>query len=47
MTQLYVKHNSRGVSYEKFVELLDRDRWLTAPQAVELGLADMIVEKRV
>lgn len=46
MTQLYVKHNSKGVSYERFVELLDRDKWLTAPQAVELGLADHIVEKR-
>jgi len=47
MTELYVKHNSRGVPYERFVELLDRDKWLTAPQALELGLADQIVEKRV
>jgi ATP-dependent Clp protease protease subunit len=47
MTELYVKHNSKGVSYERFVELLDRDKWLTAPQALELGLADEIVEKRV
>jgi ATP-dependent Clp protease protease subunit len=46
MTELYVKHNSRGVTYDKFVELMDRDRWLTAPQALELGLADHIVEKR-
>lgn len=47
MTELYVKHNSRGVPYERFVELLDRDKWLTAPQALELGLADHIVDKRV
>lgn len=46
MTNLYVKHNSRGVPYERFVELLDRDKWLTAPQALELGLADHIVDKR-
>lgn len=46
MTELYVKHNSKGVPYERFVELLDRDKWLTAPQALELGLADQIVEKR-
>jgi ATP-dependent Clp protease, protease subunit len=46
MTELYVKHNSKGVTYEKFVELMDRDKWLTAPMAIELGLADHIVEKR-
>lgn len=47
MTELYVKHNSKGVTYEKFAELMDRDKWLTAPQALELGLADHIVEKRL
>jgi ATP-dependent Clp protease protease subunit len=46
MTELYVKHNSKGTSFEKFEQLLDRDKWLTAPQAVELGLADQIVNKR-
>ena len=46
MTELYVKHNAKGVTYEKFSELMDRDRWLTAPMALELGLADHIVEKR-
>ena len=47
MTELYVKHNSKGVTYEQFVQFMDRDKWLTAPQALELGLADHIVEKRV
>jgi ATP-dependent Clp protease protease subunit len=47
MTELYVKHNSKGIGYERFVELLDRDKWLTAPQAIELGLADQIVDKRL
>ena len=46
MTELYVKHNSRGINYETFEKLMDRDRWLTAPEALELGLADHIVEKR-
>ncbi len=46
MTELYVKHNSKGTSFEQFKALLDRDKWLTAPQALELGLADHIVEKR-
>ena len=47
LTELYVKHNSKGVTYEKFIELMDRDRWLTASQALELGLADHIVDKRI
>jgi ATP-dependent Clp protease protease subunit len=47
MTELYVKHNSRGTTYDQFVDLLDRDKWLTAPMALELGLADHIVDKRV
>ena len=47
MTELYIKHNSKGVTYDQFVTLLDRDKWLTAPQAIELGLADQIVDKRL
>ncbi len=46
MTELYVHHNSKGTTYERFAELMDRDRWVTAPMAVELGLADQIVTKR-
>lgn len=46
MTELYVKHNSRGTTYEEFERLMDRDRWLTAQEALNLGLADHIVEKR-
>ena len=46
MTELYVKHNSRGTTYEEFERLMDRDRWLTAQEALNLGLADHIVAKR-
>jgi ATP-dependent Clp protease, protease subunit len=46
MTELYVKHNSKGVTYEQFEKYMDRDKWLTAAQALELGLADQIVDKR-
>lgn len=47
LTELYVKHNSKGATYDQFVQLMDRDKWLTATQAVELGLADQIIEKRM
>lgn len=46
MTELYVKHNSKGTTFEQFTTLLDRDKWLTAPMALDLGLADKIIEKR-
>lgn len=46
MTELYVKHNSRGIGFDQFERLMDRDRWLTAREALDLGLADHIVEKR-
>lgn len=47
MTELYVKHNSKNISYDQFVNLMDRDRWLTAQEALNLGLADQIVDKRL
>lgn len=46
MTELYVQHNSKGVTFERFAEAMDRDKWLTAPQALEMGLADQIIRKR-
>ena len=46
MTELYVQHNSRGVTYDQFEKYMDRDKWITAPQAIDLGLADHIVTKR-
>jgi len=46
LTELYVKHNSKGVTYEQFKEYMDRDKWMTAAQALDLGLADQIVDKR-
>ena len=46
LTELYVKHNTADVSYERFVELLDRDKFLSAEETLELGLADLVVEKR-
>jgi ATP-dependent Clp protease, protease subunit len=46
LTELYVKHNSAGKTYEQFERDMDRDTFMSAQQAVEYGLADAIVEKR-
>ena len=46
LTELYVKHNSAGKTYEELFETMKFDTFLTAQEAVENGLADKVVEKR-
>ena len=46
LTQLYVKHNTKGKSYEEMFETMKFDTFLSAEQAVELGLADEVIVKR-
>lgn len=46
LTELYVKHNSKGKTYEEFSELMKFDTFFSAEQAVEYGLADKVVTNR-
>ena len=46
LTELYVKHNSKGKTYDDFERIMDRDTFLSAQEAVEFGLADVVVEHR-
>ena len=46
LTKLYVKHNTAGKTYEDFERDMDRDKFMSAEEAVAYGLADTIVEKR-
>jgi len=46
LTQLYVKHNTAGKTYDELFEAMKFDTFLSAAEAVEYGLADMVVEKR-
>jgi ATP-dependent Clp protease protease subunit len=46
LTSLYVKHNSKGKTYEEFEKDMDRDTFMSAEQSLEYGLVDQIVEKR-
>ena len=46
LTELYVRHNTAGKTYEELYEVMKFDTFLSAAQAVEYGLADKIVEKR-
>ena len=46
LTELYVKHNTKGKGYEELFETMKFDTFLTAQEAVEYGLADKVVEAR-
>ena len=46
LTNIYVKHNSRGKDYETLGRDMERDYFMCAQQAVEYGLADKVIEKR-
>lgn len=47
MIELYVKHNTAGKTFEQFERDMDRDLFLSAQEAVDYGLADKIITKRV
>ena len=46
LTELYVKHNTKGKTYADFERDMDRDTFMTAHEAVDYGLADQVIEKR-
>jgi ATP-dependent Clp protease protease subunit len=46
LTELYVKHNTAGKTYEQLFEAMKFDTFLSAAEAVEYGLADKVIEKR-
>lgn len=46
LTDLYVKHNTKGKTYADFERDMDRDTFMTAQEAVDYGLADQVIEKR-
>ena len=46
LTQLYVRHNTAGKSYEELFETMKFDTFLSAEEAVAYGLADQVITKR-
>jgi ATP-dependent Clp protease protease subunit len=46
LTELYVKHNSVGKTYDELFETMKFDTFLSAQEAVDNGFADKVVEKR-
>lgn len=46
MTELYVKHNSKGKTYQQLSKDMERDFFMSAQEAVDYGLADQVISKR-
>ncbi len=46
LTEIYVKHNSAGKTFEQFDADMERDNFMSAEQAVAYGLADRIIYTR-
>ena len=46
LTELYVKHNTAGKTFQDFERDMDRDTFMSAEEALAYGLCDKIVEKR-
>ena len=47
LTELYVKHNTAGKTYQDFERDMDRDTFMSAEEALAYGLCDKIVTNRV
>jgi ATP-dependent Clp protease protease subunit len=46
LTEIYVKHNSAGKTFDELAKDLERDYFMSAEQAVAYGLADRVVPNR-
>ena len=46
LTQIYVDHNNKGKTFEQFRQDMERDKFMSAQEALEYGLVDEIITKR-
>ena len=46
LTEIYVKHNTAGKTYQQLAADMERDFFMSAEQAVAYGLADQVINKR-
>ena len=46
LTEIYVKHNSAGKTFDQLSEDMERDFFMSAEEAVAYGLVDKIITKR-
>jgi ATP-dependent Clp protease protease subunit len=46
LTQIYVKHNAKGKTFDELTADMERDNFMNAEEALSYGLIDKIIEKR-
>lgn len=46
LTEIYVKHNTAGKTFEELTADMERDNFMSAEEAVTYGLADRIITSR-
>lgn len=46
LTELYVKHNTKGKTYDEFERDMDRDTFMSAEEAMTYGLIDKVITER-
>jgi ATP-dependent Clp protease protease subunit len=46
LTEIYVKHNSKGKTFEQFSADMERDKFMSAHEALDYGLVDKIITNR-
>lgn len=46
LTQIYVDHNSKGKTFEEFSDMMERDTFMSAQEALDWGLIDEIITRR-
>ena len=46
LTEIYVKHNSKEKTFEQLSADMERDKFMSAEEALDYGLIDKIIEKR-
>lgn len=46
LTEIYVKHNTAGKTFEELTNDMERDNFMSAEEAVAYGLADRIITNR-
>jgi ATP-dependent Clp protease protease subunit len=46
LTEIYVKHNSKGKTYKDLAKDMERDYFMSAQQALDYGLIDKVITNR-
>lgn len=46
LTEIYLKHNSAGKTFDELIKDMDRDRFMSAQESLEYGLVDQVVSER-